>query len=109
MNREDGLAARRPSVALLEERVHRLESRVTTLADALRLLARGLEDGPMSEPGDRRPAEGPGRLMTCCSPLRHRPGPRRRRAEATSLPTLRPDNPTCPTPGSRLPPTGGPA
>jgi hypothetical protein len=57
MNQEDRLAARRPSVALLEERVHRLESRVTTLADALRLLARGLEDGPMSEPGDRTPAE----------------------------------------------------
>ncbi len=52
MNQQDRLAARRPSVALLEERVHRLESRVTTLADALRLLARGLEDGPMSEPGD---------------------------------------------------------
>jgi len=40
MNQQDRLAARRPSVALLEERVHRLESRVTTLADALRLLAR---------------------------------------------------------------------
>ena len=57
MNQKDRLASRQPSVALLEERVHHLESRVTTLADALRLLARGLEDGPMSEPGDRTLAE----------------------------------------------------
>src|SRR5260370_38520530 len=75
MNQQDRLAARRPSVALLEERVHRLEARVTTLADALRLLARGLEAGPMSEPGTGRRPRRPGTLMTCSSPLRHRPGP----------------------------------
>ena len=41
----------------LEGRVHLLESRVATLADALRLLAHGLENGPMSGPGDQPVAE----------------------------------------------------
>lgn len=35
---------------VLEERVRRLEARTEALADAVRLLARGLEDGPMAEP-----------------------------------------------------------
>lgn len=35
---------------VLEERVRRLEVRTEVLADAVRLLAHGLEDGPMAEP-----------------------------------------------------------
>jgi hypothetical protein len=56
----EGLAARQigvhyqePSGTGLEERVHHLEAKVATLTDALRLLARGLEDGPLAEPGER--------------------------------------------------------
>jgi hypothetical protein len=45
------------SKTVLEERVHLLESQVATLTDALRVLARGLEDSPMSEPGDRTVVE----------------------------------------------------
>ena len=41
----------------LEERVRLLESKVATLADALRLLAHGLEHGPLSGPGDQPVAE----------------------------------------------------
>jgi hypothetical protein len=41
----------------LEERVHLLESRVATLADALRLLAHGLEGGPMSGPAGQPVAD----------------------------------------------------
>jgi hypothetical protein len=50
MNQVDRPARREPSMTALEERVHLLESRMTTLADALRLLAHGLEGGPMSGP-----------------------------------------------------------
>lgn len=53
MSRQIGAHYQAPSMTGLEERVHRLESTVATLADALRVLARGLEDGPMAEPGDR--------------------------------------------------------
>ena len=41
----------------LEERVQLLEARVATLADAIRVLAHGLEDLPMAEPGERPAAE----------------------------------------------------
>jgi hypothetical protein len=38
----------------LERRVRRLEAQVETLADAIEILARGLETGPLTEPeGDR--------------------------------------------------------
>jgi hypothetical protein len=37
--------------------MRRLEARVDSLAEAVEVLARGLEDGPMAEPGDRKPAE----------------------------------------------------
>lgn len=37
--------------------VHRLEVRTEALADAVRLLARGLEAGPMAEPAAGRSAE----------------------------------------------------
>jgi hypothetical protein len=37
--------------------VRRLEARVDALTEAVEVLARGLEDGPMAEPGDNKPAE----------------------------------------------------
>jgi len=43
--------------ASLEGRVHALEERVTALSDAVRLLARGLEDIPASGPGQGQAAE----------------------------------------------------
>jgi hypothetical protein len=43
--------------AALEERLHRLEDRVTALAEAVRVLAHGLEDLPTSEPGQRPAAD----------------------------------------------------
>jgi hypothetical protein len=46
---------RNPEVAALDERVHVLEERLTAVADAIRVLAHGLEDLPVAEPG-RRPA-----------------------------------------------------
>jgi hypothetical protein len=45
------------SVAALEERVHVLEGRLTAVADAIRVLARGLEDPPGAERGGRPAAE----------------------------------------------------
>ncbi len=45
------------SSAVLEDRVHRLEARVTALTEVIRVLAHGLEDLPASEPGGRRAAE----------------------------------------------------
>lgn len=43
------------STALAELR--RLETRVDTLIDAVEVLARGLEGGPMAAPDDRNPEE----------------------------------------------------
>jgi len=57
MNQADRPESREPSMTALEERVHHLESRVATLADALRLLAHGLEEGPMSGPGGQPVAD----------------------------------------------------
>jgi hypothetical protein len=45
------------SMTALEERVHVLEGRVAALADAVRVLAHGLEDLPTAEPGQRTAAE----------------------------------------------------
>jgi hypothetical protein len=45
------------SVAALQERVHVLEGRLTAVADAIRVLAHGLEDLPVAEPGGRPAAE----------------------------------------------------
>jgi hypothetical protein len=45
------------SISALEERVHVLEGRVTALADAVRVLAHGLEDLPTTEPGQRPAAQ----------------------------------------------------
>jgi len=46
-----------PAPAALEKRVHVLEDRVTALAEAVRVLVRGLEDIPTAEPGQRPAAE----------------------------------------------------
>ena len=40
------------SPAAVEEHVRRLEARVDTLAEAIEVLARGLEDRPIAEPQD---------------------------------------------------------
>ncbi len=44
-------------MAAVEARVRRLETRVEALAEAVGVLARGIETGPMAEPGDRRAGE----------------------------------------------------
>jgi len=49
------LRYRQLSVTALEERVHVLEGRVTAIADAVRILAHGLEGRPTNGPG-RTPA-----------------------------------------------------
>lgn len=41
----------------LEKRVTRLEARTEAVAEAIRSLARGLEEGPLTEPGERTVAE----------------------------------------------------
>jgi hypothetical protein len=46
-----------PAVRAVAEGVRRLEARVDALTEAVEVLARGLEQGPMAEPGDRKPAE----------------------------------------------------
>jgi hypothetical protein len=50
-------AHQREATSALEERVHLLEDRVAALTEALRVLARGLEDLPAAEPGGRPAAE----------------------------------------------------
>jgi hypothetical protein len=54
MIRQIGSQYQAESRLALEERVHLLETKVTTLADALEVLARGLEKGPLSEPDERQ-------------------------------------------------------
>lgn len=49
-----------PAIAALEERVRVLEAHVAVLTDAIRVLARGLEDIPTAEPG-QRPTAGAAR------------------------------------------------
>ena len=46
-----------PAVRAAVQEVRRLEARVDALTEAVEVLARGLEDGPMAEPGDKNPAE----------------------------------------------------
>ena len=57
MTKHIGQGHHQPPAAALEERVHVLEGRVTALADALRVMAHGLEDFPTAEPGAKRAAE----------------------------------------------------
>jgi hypothetical protein len=45
------------AVAALQERVHVLEDRLAAVAEAVRVLAHGLEDLPTAEPGRRPTAE----------------------------------------------------
>jgi hypothetical protein len=45
-----------PGQATVDDRVRRLEAQVESLIDAVEVLARGIEDGPMAEP-HRRHAE----------------------------------------------------
>lgn len=53
MVRQIGPHFQQPSMVALEERVLRLENVVTLVAEAVRVLARGLEAGPMAEPDAR--------------------------------------------------------
>jgi len=46
-----------PGTATIEERVHRLEAQADVLAEAIEVLARGLEGGPMAEPRNRHAEE----------------------------------------------------
>jgi hypothetical protein len=64
------------TMAALEERVRALEGRPAVITDAIRVLAHGLEDLPMAEPGGRAPAEAARRayeLLLIAEP--RRPGP----------------------------------
>ena len=61
MNMHPGRHDQEPQ-ATLDRRVLALEDRVTALAEALRVLAHGLEDLPAAEPGGRRAAEADLRL-----------------------------------------------
>ena len=57
MSKQIGQRYQEPPTSALEERMHLLEARVTALADAVRVLAHGLEDLPTTEPGQRPAAE----------------------------------------------------
>jgi hypothetical protein len=46
-----------PGKPALEERVHRLEAQMQALVEAVEVLARGLENGPMAEPRNRHTEE----------------------------------------------------
>ena len=46
-----------PGQAALEERLHRLEAQMEMLIEAIEVLARGLEGGPMAEPQNRHAEE----------------------------------------------------
>jgi hypothetical protein len=46
-----------PGESALEERVHRLEAQMEALVEAVEVLARGLENGPMAEPQNRHTEE----------------------------------------------------
>jgi hypothetical protein len=57
MTRQTGPQDQEMSRTALEERVHLLESRVATLAEAVSVLSRGLEGGPLAEPDQRTAAD----------------------------------------------------
>lgn len=54
MTRQIGPQYQEPSRPALEERVHDLEARVAALTDAMAVLTRALEGGPLAEPGERK-------------------------------------------------------
>jgi hypothetical protein len=65
-----------PALTALEERVRVLEGRLEAVADAVRVLAHGLEDQPMGEPGGRSAASAARQayeLLLIAEP--HEPGP----------------------------------
>ncbi len=66
-----------PGTATMEERVHRLEAQADLLAEAIEVLARGLEGGPMAEPRNRHAEEAARRahelLLLARSTPRDRP------------------------------------
>jgi hypothetical protein len=69
----------RQSLAVLEDRVYRLEARVTALTEALGVLAHGLEDLPAAEPESRRAAEAARQaydLLLVANPPAAQPGRR---------------------------------
>ena len=45
------------AIAAIDRRVRLLEARVEAIAEAVEVLARGLESSPMTEPGDVRSGE----------------------------------------------------
>ncbi len=57
MSDHTGPHERETPTTALQERVHLLEVRVAALAEALQILARGLEDLPTAEPGGQPAAE----------------------------------------------------
>ena len=76
MNEQAGQRHPEVAVAALEERVRGLEGRLAAVADAVRVLAHGLEDLPVAEPSSRPAADAARRayeLLLIAEP--HRPGP----------------------------------
>ena len=72
---EAATASRRPPGAF-DERLRDLEDRVATLTEAVRVLARGLEDPPSAGPGGHRRAEAARRahdLLLAAGQERERP------------------------------------
>jgi hypothetical protein len=57
MMRQIGPGYQEASLAALEERVHLLEGKVALLAQALTVLAGGLEGGPPADAGERQAAD----------------------------------------------------
>ena len=57
MDRQIGQLGQQSSVLALEVRVRVLENRVAALYEVIRIMARGLEDSPTAEPGQRPAAE----------------------------------------------------
>jgi hypothetical protein len=57
VDKQIGQRYQEPSVTTLEERIRALEDQVRTLSDVTRILARGLEDLPTAEPGQRPAAD----------------------------------------------------
>jgi hypothetical protein len=57
MNTAAQLPSSSPGESALEERVHRLEAQLEALVEAAEALARGLENGPMTEPRNRHTEE----------------------------------------------------
>jgi hypothetical protein len=57
MNTAAQLPSSSPGESALEERVNRLEAQIEALVEAVEVLARGLENGPMTEPRNRHTEE----------------------------------------------------